>query len=441
LDALLLITILLIVSPPFLYIDRVASTIVVFALLALMWVIKALNRRQEAQTGLQAVALAFIVFAGVNAVMSLVKGNRALNVLNDVVPGLEIYIAFRLGATVEFSRTLLRRRIPLILQMILARGIWHLVLIFTGQELTPPVTRADDPHIPWVTLSGLTYVRPIDPLMGLAASVAFVLYLCGVHRRLSLAVMGVSSVVCLLGMTRAEWAATAVCMCVGVCFMRQNRTRKLVIAGAAATATLYILTLFIPDLGDVTKARLIQQTIEQVQAPDNDLARVRFLEYQTAFDKFTDAPLLGNGLGSNFRTSVFDGYKFQFEVIHNFYLNLLANEGALGIVLFCAVVFVAVRISVAIARSARSRIERALGMSAMTALLWWGILLSMHPIYSAYHVTVVIGSLYGVMLAARRSACIPVARSNRLLLTRGAIFRRRQMPRVVMARRTTVVRT
>ncbi|MFZ0338969.1 MAG: O-antigen ligase family protein [Terracidiphilus sp.] len=412
------------------------STIVVFALLLSMWVIKVVSRKREASTGLQAIALAFIVFSGISGIMSLVRGYRALDVLNDLVPALEIYIAFRLGASISFSSKRVQRCIAIALQMILARGIWHLILIFTGQKLA-----SLEETLPWATVSGLTYVRPIDPLMGLAASLAFVLYLSGFHRKLSLAVFAVTSVVCLLGMTRAEWIATVFCICMGVLFMRGNKARKVVIAGLAASIAIYMLTLYVPDLAEATETRLIQHTIEQVSNSDNDEGRLRFLEYRTALDKFTDAPLIGNGVGSNFRTAVFNGYKVKFAVIHNFYLNLLADGGALGIVLFCAVVIPAVKLSVTTARSATSRLEQALAMCAMTALVWWGILISMHPIYSAYHLTVVIGALYGVMLAVRRAASAQAARSDRLLFANGSVFLLRNMQATTMCQRVNIARS
>lgn len=430
-NLLLSITVLLILSPLFLYFDREVSTIVVFALLLFTWAIKVLRRKREASTGLQAIALAFIVFSGISGTMSLVRGDRALDVLNDLVPAVEMYVGFRLGATIEISRARFQRWTSIILPVVLARGIWHLILIFTGQRLA-----SLEETLPFATISGLTYVRPIDPLMGLAASLSFVLYLCGIHRKLSLTVMAVTSVVCLLGMTRAEWAATAVCLSASMCFMRQKKAGKVVIAGAIATLAIYVLTLFTPDLVDVTKARLIQHTIEQVNDSGSDEGRLRLLEYRTAFDKFTDAPLLGNGVGSNFRTAVFNGYKTQFAVIHDFYLNLLADEGALGILLFCTVIVVAVRLGVASARLPRSREEYVLAICAMAALLWWGILLSMHPIYSAYHLTVVIGALYGAMLATKRGAYAVAAGSAGVLFAPyDSAIGRQQLPGTIMVRR------
>jgi hypothetical protein len=428
-NALLFITVLFILSPPFLYLGREMSTIIVFVLLLVTWITKVLGKKHEISTGLQTITLIFILFSFLSAIMSLVKGNRPLDVLNDLVPALEMYVAFRLGAAVRVSGKHYHRVTAVVLQVVLARGIWHLIVIFTGQKLV-----SLEETLPWATVSGLTYVRPIDPLMGLAASLAFVLYLCGIHRKLSLAVMAVSSVVCLLGMTRAEWAATAVCMFAGMCFIRRKKARKVIIAGSVGAIAIYVLTLFTPDLVDATKARLIQHTIEQVNDPDNDEGRLRFLEYQTALNRFIDAPIVGNGVGSNFRTAVFNGYSVQFAVIHNFYLNLLANEGALGMLLFVSVIVIAIRMGMAVARSAMSRVEYALATCAMIAMLWWGILLFMHPIYSAYHLTVAIGALYGAMLTVRRGTYPAVISYGGALFANTPAFGQRA-PGRIMARR------
>ncbi len=396
-EKVLLFVVLLICSPVFLYLSRTASTVVVgVALLALIFV----QKDRQVKARIDVPAGAFLLLMLVNGAASVAAGQSWIEVVVQLVPVAEVFFMFRFARQILFSAENGAKWIKWMLVMVLTRAAWQLAIIVTGQlTIVSPVYGDLDPIDAAVTISNFTYIRPIDPVMGLFVALGFVLYVHNIHRRLALAVMGLAGAVCILGLIRAEWIATLVAIVLTVTLKRQFAATKLISAAVVLVLAVLLVNSIIPDLTLVAEYRLFDYTVEQMENPANEESQLRVLEVMTAFNAFRAAPLFGNGIGSGLGTVVFNGTTLMFEPLHNYYLNLLAKTGFAGLALLVLVGFCALKLGRALHASARCDLEGALALCAITSLIWWGIFIALHPVYVTYHVTVLVGVFFGMALA------------------------------------------
>jgi len=349
---------------------------------------------------MDAPALVFLIFMGVNGLVSGISGNMWHEVLNEILPVAEVFFTFILVSRVRWDEARATRTLRLILIAVSLRGALQLVLTFSGHPVIPPI------YAPWekfhaeVYVGNFWYVRLIDPVCGLFFAISLFLFLRGVERRLS----GVTAILCgavsVLGLTRSQWLASALVLCLFMWFTRHRKIARnfLLITGATA-ASVCVLLVVSSDLLEFAQQRLVNYTIEQVTDTGNERDELRILEVDTAVEKFKQAPLLGHGLGSRFGTVVDDGSGPELITLHNYYLGLMTNTGLLGLVFFAWVISRAIKVSLALVRTSRSDFDKTLSLCAVGSLAWWGIFMAFMAIHSAYHVTVLIGGAYGMATA------------------------------------------
>jgi hypothetical protein len=389
----LLILMLFVVSPLTLHITRLASVIVVGALISLAYISRP---PQVAKFRVEKIALIFFLFMGTNVVVAIISGNRWVDAVGEIVPIAEVFGCFILTARVRFDEPLAWKWLKCILWCVMARSAWELLLIFTGSSVISPIYGEIDRYKAEVTISNFTYIRPIDPIAGIFVPIALILYAFGVHRTLTKWIIIAAGTVSLLGLTRSEWIASTACMLMLLAFARRHIIRQVLVGTACISFATYLLTMVVPDFREFVQTRLVNYTVQQAISPKDELQALRFLELYTAAEKFEQAPLLGHGLGSGFGTVVFNGSELQFVQFHNYYLNLLSNAGLVGVFMLLVVVWNAMRFVLRLYSASRIDIERAIVICAGASLLWWGIFVAFQPIYSSYHVTVLIGALFGM---------------------------------------------
>jgi O-antigen ligase/polysaccharide polymerase Wzy-like membrane protein len=345
-------------------------------------------------------SLLFLLFMASNAAIAVLRGNRGLDALDELVPILEIFFCFALTCRVRFDEQKALKWLRWILWFVLARASWQLVLIFLGSPIIPPIYGLVDRSQVEGAISNFTYVRPIDPVAGVFVAIAFILYLFGIHRKLAVAVMGIAGTVSLLGLTRSEWIASTACFVMALVFShRQKLLRQAFLAIFTIGVGLYSLTLAVPGFGQFIENRLVDYTVQQIENPANELQELRILEFYTAKDKFEQAPLFGQGLGSNFGTVVFNGQSLEFVQFHDYYLNLLTEAGAVGLIMLLFLAFHAAKLGIRMYGACRYDLQRAVVLCGLGSLFWWGIFFAFQPIYSSYHVTVIVGIFFGMALA------------------------------------------
>jgi O-antigen ligase len=394
---LLLILVLSVVSPVFLHLTRLTSCLVVAALLAAAYV-QRVPRRFKPK--LETYSLLFLLFMVANATIAVLCGNHWLDALDELVPIGEVFACFALTSRIRFDERKVLKWLRWILWFILARASWQLILIFLGNPIIPPIYGQVDRSQVQVAISNFVYVRPIDPVVGLFVAIAFILYLFGVHRRLAIAVMGVAGTVSLLGLTRSEWIGSAACFVMALAFSgRQKLLRQVSLAFLTIAIGLYALILAVPGFGSFIENRLIDYTVQQIENPANELQELRILEFSTAKEKFEQAPFFGQGLGSNFGTVVFNGENLEFLQFHDYYLNLLSETGLVGLLMLIFLVSRAAKLAIRMYRACVWDLQRAVVLCGLGSLLWWGIFFAFQPIYSSYHVTVIVGIFFGMALA------------------------------------------
>jgi hypothetical protein len=414
--------ILLVVSPFFLYLNRIRSATVMLLLLAgtiAVGFLKGEARMQPVvRTRIDRAAFVFAAYMAVNCLLGILNGNDGSSGLNELAPVVELYVCFWLAVRMSFSEKTIRTILTLTLVAVGTRAAWQLLLFVAGRagSIIPPVYDTSE-QAEFVADVGFRIVRLLDPVSCLHVAAAFALLVSsgvGESRRLVITTFVLTGAVLILSLERAEWLATIVCVLVILYLCKQNRVATVLRLGlslAVIIVTFVALSWFFQklslDLDEVFLDRMIGYTQEQLLDPQNSLQELRLLEYSTIGRAFSTAPVFGHGLGANLGTDVFDGSSQRFVPIHNYFLNLLANAGLVGIGLFAYLAFAAGTTLVRLYLSAESSFKRGLTLYSIVALLWYAVFVSFHPIYSAYHIPALLGFYVGVALslAGRRRNC------------------------------------
>jgi O-antigen ligase len=247
------------------------------------------------------------------------------------------------------------------------------------------------------------------------------LYIFGIERKWSLLTTIVTAIVLILGLTRSEWLAGVLAVCVGMFYAGKLRTAFKIFVIIALILTLAFIVF--PSLYESLRDRLITHTVEQVTsaedatAGDATVGALRILEFSTALEKFQTAPVFGHGLGSWFGTEVSYYGRETFVQLHNSYLNLLTNAGLVGVGLLL-IVMLKVRTFLRHSIRQGNGLSRALFCVGAGALTWYGTFMAFEPIYAAYHLPALIGTVWGLGLTSvqgpdwtRRVTAPPIPRS------------------------------
>jgi hypothetical protein len=405
----LAVLVLTIASPFFLYLDRVRSTLVVEALIAgacLIVVSGSCHIRNSVANPLAVSAFLFCSYVVANGVWAIHSGNDPWFAANELIPVVEMYVCYWLALRFRISPTAVRNLLGLTLAAVAARGAWQLLLFATGNagSLVPPVFERAE--LADTVIDGASYTKLIDPIQGLGFVMAlvFVLVLPASRlRRLAIVTVAVTGAVQVLSLERAEWIATLLSFAAVMYVLKSRATRAFfrtaaVLVPCAALALLVSITLKKDSLslGEILRTRTVDFTEQQLFDPRNTLQAVRLLEFGTALDAFASSPLAGQGMGRDLRTEVFDGYSVILVPIHNYYLNLLANAGLIGVGLLGYLALRVARVLRTRYRSARSAFDRSLILGSFAALLWYAIFMAFHPVYSAFHLPAFLGCYLGL---------------------------------------------
>jgi putative inorganic carbon (hco3(-)) transporter len=190
---------------------------------------------------------------------------------------------------------------------------------------------------------------------------------------LMLAVAGVTA-----SLSRGAWMGIGLAICVMMVFWSQ-RSRLVLATGALAStplAALAFMNLLPPEISNrlataVDYFRFIDPR-QEVLTPDNWAVIERVAHWQAALDMIAAHPLLGVGAGNYpavYEQYMVQGWSEPLGHAHNFYLNIAAETGMLGLFAYLAVLVVAATFTVKwLVRSGRP--------GDLTALpLWRGIML------------------------------------------------------------------
>jgi O-antigen ligase len=393
----LIIAILFIVSPLSLYFGRVSSLVVVCGSLAMAAVMLLLQLSVEkVPTLFDTPSALFLAYMTVNCGLSILfLHHGANNALADLVPVAEVYVAFQLAKRSTFTSESIARILKWVLLLATLRATWQIIAVITGLHIMPPIY-APGVDAPVYAIGGFTYERPIDPICGVAFTLAAICFLYRIARRLSFFALLSSGIVLFLGMTRSEWIACFVALTIAMFYAGKLRGTIKIFAGIAVITAAIFLTF--PTLYESTVDRLITHTIEQAEASDVMVASLRITEFGVAIGEFKTSPLFGHGLGSWFGTQVMYGNSdtYVFVQLHNSYLNLLANAGLAG---FALLGWIMIRVR----RTTRIAVQenpgaRMLVSLALATLAWYGVFMAFQPLYSTYHIPVLFGSLWGMTI-------------------------------------------
>jgi O-antigen ligase len=417
-QAILFLTMLFIVSPLSLYFNRLSSLLVVFGLIAASWLFILVPdfSIRRVPTPIDLACGIFLGYMSLNCIVSLVLGHPVNNTIAELVAPLQMYLCFQSAKRIELSKETVGALLKWMLIFATARAGWQIFTTLTLIHLPAPIYGRLD-KIPLGVIGRFIYERPFDPVSGMMFAVALMLYAFGIERRLSLLAAIVTAVVLILGMTRSEWIAGIVAIFIATFYAGE-------LAKAARIFTVIGLVLatnflFFPDLHQALSDRFITQTVDQITSSEQITPRgaalpgqaassgqttpekspvraLRILEFHTAFDEFKTAPLFGHGLGSSFGTEVsYDGKDLIFVQLHNSYLNLLASAGIVGISLLL-IALLKVRQFLLFGLRHADRYVRALFCIGAGMLAWYGVFMGFQPIYSAYHLPVLIGTVWGL---------------------------------------------
>jgi O-antigen ligase len=334
--------------------------------------------------------------------------------MNELVPVSEMYGCFWLATHIKYSHRDVQRLVLLVLILVAARGLWQLGYFVLGKAdlLIPPIKVAEE----WSAedVSGYSFTRLIDPVSGIHVAVAFALYWSaarGALRFVTLMTMGIGTAVLILGMIRAEWIGTVVCIALVIVRGKRlgSRTLRHLLPALGILLICWTgLALFFQrvslDLGDILVGRLFTYTQEQLFAPRDSLQVLRFLEVATVTDAFKSAPLFGHGLGNELGTVVSNGGSYEFVVVHNYYLNMLGNAGLTGILLLAYLACRVLQTTRKLLTVAEYPMQRAYILMATVGLIWYGILLGFQPIFSAYHIPSLLGIYLGIGVSSIQGA-------------------------------------
>lgn len=400
-----------VVSPVALYLTRFQTTAVVLVGISGVLLASAMTGAEKASSNawreILRAATVFLVYMAANCLLSILQGNKWHLAFGELIPVLETYACFwlatRLVSTEKSARTLLAS----VLILVAIRAALQLVLFVLGKSdaLIPLIYDPSEQANAEYFAEGLSFVRPIDPVAGLHACIAFTLFLVlppGKLRRFAIVTAGVTSAVSILGLFRSEWIASFVCMAV-VLYITRDRLkglRKSLLSALAVLIAAFALLWFVfarqsIQLGDLLSNRIFDYTEQQAFDPQNSLQALRILELSTVSDAFRSAPIFRHGLGSGFGTMVSAGGSEEFVIFHNFYFNLLADAGLVGVILLFLLAEKVIRLLLSLYASAESPLTRGLLLISVVGLLWQAIYSGFEPILLAYHIPILLGVYLG----------------------------------------------
>jgi len=378
---------LFVVSPVSLHLNRIVCWEAVFMLIAISRPLLG-----ERQTPIDRPGKIFCCYMVASALLSLFAGHSWKGVLAELTPALEMFLCFRLGACLELNDGTKQRWMRWILIMVSLRSAWQIVAVILGINIIPPIYDAEHELKAVVSIGGFDFERLIDPIAGLFVPISATFLLFDMQDRWAKVALAACLAVCILGFTRSEWIGSA--LCVILLAWHSGRSRKLIKWASLSAASLTLLISLTPNLCEAVSTRLVDYTAQQMFDPHDELQQLRFLELGTALKAFESAPGFGIGLGSGLDTPVLTDEGWVFVIIHNSFANMLASIGLVGVGLMLYVVWKAWRV---FARSYRNK--NAFVLAGFLALIWYGTFMAFQPIYSVYHLPVIVGFLYGMGLS------------------------------------------
>lgn len=438
--AVLFAVITVVASPLTLFTNRVQGVVLMMVAICAPLLAEFLGGRLKltprAQLPLHSAAICFVSYMVANCAVSIQSGNKWFEASSELVPILEIFACYMLAANLRITNRSAKLLLVVSLLLVTSRAALQLILFADRQfsSLASPLYDASDWDWGSYEFNGVWFIRLIDPVSGLFVALAFAI-LCagarGVLRTNAIVVSVVTASVSLLGLMRSQWLASSVCI-VATLYMLRTRIRSLIhgllVFCGVALAVIVVLSLSLQisslSIRDLLLGRAVDYTRQQVFDPQNSMQMLRLLEIGTAWRAFETSPIFGHGLGSGIGTAIANPRStIDFTTIHNYYLNLAANAGLVGLGLLA---FLGLRIAKSVRsliKSARSDVERIFVLASVVGLFWYAVLMAFEPFYSTYHIAGLLGILWGVAVSMlgsriRQEPCHP--HESRTGIARGA---------------------
>jgi len=391
----------LLCSPATLYLDRNVASLIVFPIIALgclslLWTIEL-----DYLTGWSSL---FAVYVFCNGLLSFALFNHQVTeVVGALTPVLECWACFQIGKKCNYSTEKAFSLWQLALWFVLMRASLQLCLFFSNHAdlLHYPIYKGAGQNgqyfEPLFNVAGWRVQRLIDPVC--CAFVIPGLILFPKLRRLAkltlLSTLGVS----LLSFMRAAWIGSVGALSY---FAAKSGTLKRLIFWGILTLAVFGAASAYFGIGLNLYDRVFTYTETQIFNPAYSLQQLRFLEYRTAWDALSKDFLFGSGLGGRLGTWVTDALgKSEWVLIHNYWLDLFAEIGLVGLFLFFGVLD-GIRCWL---RSSYQTGNTKLILAAMTLFIWYGVFVAFQPIYATYHIPA-LGALFLGMANSRSTTVL-----------------------------------
>lgn len=390
------ILLLFVLSPISLYPDRTNSSITTFSLLFLSLIT---SHRQIPRGRIHRTSDLFVLFMTANCAIGILLGNYWVNAITELVPILEFYFCFEITSRYTASDSSTKGVLELSMILVSLRAGWQLLMISLGHSVVPPAySDVGEDFSPSTAIGEFQFIRPIDPISGMHFVISFTLLSYLVFPKLSALVLTLTGGLVSIGLLRGEWIATLFCIAVVTLLtLRRTSWRSIKILMGIFIA-LVVCSLVFSGFWQTMTERLIEYTIEQFTSSDNSLQALRRVEWLTAWEGFESSPLFGHGLGSMLSTAVFEGKNLQFVYIHNYFLNVIASSGILGVLFLLVLSSRALRMLHSAWKMSSSEMTEVMTLCSGTAYIWFGLVMVFHPFYT-YHVPVVLGTYFGLTYA------------------------------------------
>ena len=176
---------------------------------------------------------------------------------------------------------------------------------------------------PYALTLTLLYFQKNKRFMGLLMGAAFVILLY----------------LLMLSASRGGFTAFSL-MAVGLLYMFYRSTRKVSMVLVPALAIILIMTVYAPNVfRDRVQSSYVSKTSSE--GFQEEQLGTRYYQYKLAWELFQKTPLLGVG-PDNFRNEYHRRYVLS-RPVHNFYLIILMDAGLVGLSIYLALLFVAIR--------------------------------------------------------------------------------------------------
>lgn len=245
------------------------------------------------------------------------------------------------------------------------QAIFHQQVFFAG--------RIEDAETLGQTFSGVT--RSVTPaiyflILGLLIAAGWVV--SKVRPVLAMVLLGTCFLGLLLTYGRTLVVGTALALIIVGILLGMRRAAKLAVMGAIIGTVVVVAVMFAkPRVYDALEDRLLSIKTEVIRG---DSFSYRLIENQAAMARIAGAPILGIGIGQDYRQPYLAGYQGDFadvqaRYIHNGYLYVLLKLGVAGLLAYVAFIAVFFARARRVLKATTQPYDRALVAASIALLL------------------------------------------------------------------------